>query len=308
MRLSVSRAVLRLGPAWSVVAGAVAVGALRPDAGALLRVLTAAILADLAWGAIRQTIPVNVTADHVAVAAQDVQPPSAAAPAVGFLPYAQAGAPLARWLVALTPAQPVDVVLRAGGALTGAWQGVLIVTVLAFVLSLLLGWPALLLTGCALATIWLAAALARRGDQPALAHACLDSAWPWLLGMSLALGQGSLGSRIVGAGVSTWTTLRPGLWLALAFTVLQWGHYSRQMARPRAAGGTLLAWCGQLGVLAALIGLQSPWAVGCVAALLVVPSFWLVRSPEDAVTDAWLGRGPLPWWWAASLVAAFAVR
>lgn len=297
MRLGVSRAVFRLGPAWSVVAGAVAVGALRPDAAALLRVLTAAVLADLAWGAIRQVIPIVPVSASVAI------PALPAAPAAGFLPYAQPDAPLARWLAALTPAHPLELGFSGrqdapmAPGTTDAWQGVLVVGALAFVLSLLLGWLAVVLTMVVLATIWTAAAIARRGEAPALAHALLDVGWPWLLGMSLAVGE-----LAGGAGRGLWLAVRPGLLLAAAFTVLQWGVYRGQRSfQLQAAGTPMLAWGGQLAVLGVLIALRVPWAVASVAVLLAAPSFWLARVRPGT----WIGV--MPWWWAASFVAAFAV-
>lgn len=300
MRLAVSRAVFRLGPAWSVVAGAIAVGALRPEAPGLLRVLTAAVLADLAWGAIRQVIPI------VPAAASLAMPTAQVAPTAGVLPFARPDAPLARWLAALTPAYPLDSTF--GGAadarvptpqvLSGAWQGVLVISGLALILSMLLGWPAVALTLVALATIWVAAATGRRGEFPALAHALLDVGWPWFLGMSLAAGE------LAGAeGGANWTVVRPGLLLAAAFTVLQWGMYRGRHAAQVQPGGTpVLAWFGQFGVLALLIVMRSPWAVACVAALLATPSIWLARMRPGT----WAGA--MPWWWAASFVAAFAVR
>ncbi len=234
MRLAVSRAVFRLGPAWSVVAGAIAVGALRPEAPGLLRVLTAAVLADLAWGAIRQVIPI------VPVAASLAMPTAQVAPTVGMLPFARPDAPLARWLAALTPAYPLgstfggaaDAQVPTPQVSSGAWQGVLVISGLALVLSLLLGWPAVALTLVALATIWVAAATGRRGEFPALAHALLDVGWAWLLGMSLVAGE------LAGAeGGANWTVVRPGLLLAAAFTVLQVGHVSGRHAAQVQPGG-----------------------------------------------------------------------
>lgn len=300
MRLAVSRAVFRLGPAWSVVAGAIAIGVLRPEAPGLLRVLTAAVLVDLAWGAIRQVIPI------APAAASPAMPTVQVAPAVGVLPFAQPDAPLARWLAALTPAYPLDLIFdRAADApvstpqvTSGAWQGVLVISGLALVLSLLLGWPAVVLTLVALATIWMAAATGRRGEFPGLAHALLDVGWPWLLGMSLAAGE------LAGAdGSAYWAAVRPGLLLAGAFTMLQWGMYrGRHIAQVQPEATPVLAWFGQFAVLALLIVMRSPWAVAYVAALLAAPSFWLARGRPGT----WAGA--MPWWWAASFVAAFAVR
>jgi hypothetical protein len=300
MRLAVSRAVFRLGPAWSVVAGAVAVGALRPDAAALLRVLTAAVLADVAWGAIRQVIPIVPVGSSMPV------PPAQVAPVAGPLPYAQPDAPLARWLAALTPAHSLDMVLigeqGTPTAMTlsqpGAWQGVLVISGLALILSVLLGWPAVVLTVVAVVTIWAAAAIARRGELPALAHSLLDVGWPWLLGVSLAAG-GLADVEREGIGLSA----PPGILLAAAFTTLQWGIYRVRHAALLDPGKTpFLAWFGQLAVVGVLVGLRLPWAVACVAALLAAPSFWLARVRPGA----W--SGALPWWWAASLVAAIAAR
>ena len=52
-----SRMLWRIGPAWAVVAGAVAAGAPLGNAAGLLRLATAVILADLFWGILRRIIP-----------------------------------------------------------------------------------------------------------------------------------------------------------------------------------------------------------------------------------------------------------
>ena len=57
LHLAPSRMLWRIGPAWAVVAGAVAAGVALGDAVSLLRLAAAVILADLIWGILRRIIP-----------------------------------------------------------------------------------------------------------------------------------------------------------------------------------------------------------------------------------------------------------
>lgn len=266
VQLSFSRTLWRIGPAWSVLAGALAFGWTPADAGAILRLGAAIALGDLAWGSLRPFLP-GLTGKEPSASGQ--------APT---LPYAMPDAPLARLLSgpAASTGLPVD----------AAWQPLAAGLALTLALSLLIGpgalalsLGALLLT--ALAWLW----LMKRGDCPAFILALLDVASPWLLGMSL------LGSPVFVA--HGWVA--PFALLG-AFSLLQWGIL-------RAGQGNIVAtagvWLGQLAVLATLVALKQAWASALVAAALAAPSWWLLRRDR-----AGLGRA-LPWWWATLAITAF---
>lgn len=271
LRLLPSRALFRVGPGWAVIAGACAAGLPRFDVVTLLTLVTAAALADLVWGALRDIVP-DPSVAWSAAADQS--------PAISLgLPYLQLDSPLSNALRSLTPGATGERVHRG-------WQGVLVALGVAFVLSVLLGVPAILLSAAALFAILIAAAAARRGDRPAFWDALLDVGLPWLLGSALMLWGGEQGIA----------ALAPSAALAAAFTVLQWGMYRADATR----GNAEVAWLGQALVLLALAALQQPAAVAGVAALFAPASFWLARR------DAGIARA-LPWWWAAMLLAALSL-
>jgi hypothetical protein len=279
LRLLPSRTLFRVGPAWAVIAGVVAAGL--PDLGvtALLAVVTAAALADLVWGALRQIVPGPERRSSI---------DDGAAPVSLALPYLQPDSPLAGWLRSLTPA-------ASGEHESRGWQGTLIALAVAFALSVLLGVPAVMLSGVAVFVIMIAAAVARRGDIPAFWNALLDVGLPWALGLSLAWN-----------GNGAPAAFAPAAALGGAFTVLQWGIYRAEETpgmfdAPRPARRrTGLAWLGQFLVLLVLIVFRQPWAVAGTAALLAPPSFWLARA-GSGVSSA------LPWWWAAMLLSALSL-
>lgn len=266
-RLSLTRTPWRIGPAWAVLAGAMAAEGLPAGADAILHLAAAVLLGDLVWGSLRQDI-----------LSRSAGPSSSAVPSA-LLPYAQPEAPLSRLLVALAAATGLPA-LRA-------WQPFVIGATLALGLSLLLGQAALGLTcGVVLLTAWAWLWRMRRGTSPDLAFAVLDVAAPGLLGISLAAGPSSADTAQLGALV-----------LLAVFTALQYGLYR---ATQQGRGHLMGAWAGQIAVLAALAGLHRPLACAVVAALLALPSWWLARSPAEAVV-----RGQA-WWWAAFLVAFLA--
>lgn len=261
---SLSRATWRVGPAWAVLAGAVAAGWSPADAGAILHLAAAMILGDLVWGSLRWAVPPGSGR------------PSSPDPHASFpsLPYAQPKAPLTRFLQ----------VLGAGMGMPAgrSWQPVAFGVASALGLGWFLGPAALALTLVALlVTAWAWAWAVRRGQPPALVLALLDVGLPGLLGASLA-----------------WTSFPVGRPLLLAvallvgFTVLQWGVY-----RAARQAGVWQAWAGQLAVLAGLVALQRPIACAIVAASFAPATWWLTRAPEQAAA-----RGQV-WWWAAFLAA-----
>lgn len=276
LHVAFSRTLFRPGPAWAVVAGALAGGVrlLLPEA--VLRVVAAVVLADVAWGMLRR----YVAAPTPAPLSQHTAP---------FLPYAQPGSPLARVLRTLAVGHTLG-----DGDLRAAGQEFFAGLVLVGAGSALLGLAAFALSVSALGITWLAWALARRGRQPLLCLAVLDVGLPWALGMSLA-GAGSTAalSAIAGSGVLP----------AVAFSVLQWGIYrSCQTASPPSP----VLWWGQVGVIVGLVLLRQSGATAVVAALLTPPA-WCLQRAGKVTTLHWLGSAS-GWWWAAMLVAAVAVR
>lgn len=261
---SLNRATWRIGPAWAVLAGAVAAGWSPSGAGAILHLAAAVILGDLVWGSLRWAVPPGPV--------RSSSPDSQAT--LVLLPYARPEAPFARFLQALG----IGMGMPAGRS----WQPVAFGIVLALGLGWFLGPAALVLTLVALlTTAWAWAWAIRRGQSPALVLALLDVALPGLLGASLSWASSPVGRPLLVAVA-----------LLAGFSVLQWGVYrgARQV-------GAWQAWAGQLVVLAALVVLQRPVACAIVAALFAPATWWLARAPEQAAM-----RGQV-WWWAAFLAA-----
>lgn len=270
LHIAASRTLWRIGPAWAVVAGAVAAGA-PISADFLLRLAAAVILVDISWGILRRIIP------------DSPRPDGTATPTAPSLPYGHGDAPLARFLQTIAAGQ------HSG---TVPWLGWLSGLVLAAALSWLLGTPVLLITISAVGLIFLARTLLRRGRYPALCLALLDVALPWVAGAALVWSVWNGDSR-------PWFLLI-GM-LAAAFTILQWGVYrARFSAGPRMVG----LWLGQIMLLGTLITLRQPWAAAVAALLLLPPAWWLAQRSEIATA---LARS-LPWWWASMLSVAAIVR
>jgi hypothetical protein len=271
LHLAPSRMLWRIGPAWAVVAGAVAAGAPLGNAISLLRLATAVILADLVWGILRRIIPASPGTEGTA---------SLVAPS---LPYGSSVAPLARF-VQMTAADPQ--------AVPAPWLSWLSGLVLAAVLSLLLFAPALLVSALVVGLILLTRALFRSAQRPALCLAFLDVAFPWVLGAALVWPE-------VKGEAPSWF-LQTAM-LAAGFTILQWGFYRARLS----AGRRLVAlYAGQVVLLGVLILLRQPGAVAVAALLFAPPIWWLARRNEAEVA---LARG-LPWWWASMLLVAAIVR
>jgi len=278
---------LRIGPAWAVLAGALASGA--PAALAAealpLRLAGAALLADAVWGVFWR-----LTAREPGA---PIGPVSAAADSLGRLPYFQAGSPAGRSWRLLRDMAP--------GA---TWQELLAAVILALALGLLLGLPALALTVAAWAvTLW-GWLLVQADRRPAACDALLNVGLPWLLGLTLAAWPAPAAGDL---------PLR-GLALGFAFTILGWGARRAFLTQGRLAGGV---WLGQAAVVIALIALQQTVALVLVAVLLLPPAWLIWRAtitPPGAcpgynegvtnrdVRDALARSGP--WWLAAMLAAA----
>lgn len=275
LRISLSRMIWRTGPAWSVLAGALASGAPFLSADAFLRLVAAVALADLAWGVLRQAIPARPIAGTVI------------GPVVPSLPYAQADSPVSRLLGNLASWQG-----RSLGETRRVLQELSVGLAFTILLSFLLPRPAFIVSAAAIVIVAVAWAWIRRGQQPALCLALLDVALPWLLGAILA--WGGLSQALARPAWPVWI-------LGAGFTVLQWGDYRWRLTEGERPAG---AWLGAAGVLGALILLRQPWALAVVAALFLPSAWYLARARRDGWSaGAWRSRA-LPWWWAAMLLSA----
>jgi len=275
LHIDVARMPWRIGPAWSVLAGALAAGASLATADAWLRLIAAVILADLAWGVLRKL----VSTDPQVVIRQ--------APSLSSAPYARPTAPLTRFLLALAVSQQ-----GSADGVRAALQSLLAGLVFAGALSLLLGIPAMILSALAGFVLWLAWALLRHGNRPAFCLALLDVGLPWLVGASLT--WRNLDAVLL-------SRMLPTLVLAIMFTVLQWGLQRARLSEGAPTGGV---WLGQVLVLVTLVGLRQTWALGLVAVLFAPPAWRLLRCTQADRALAF----SLPWWWAAMLLTAVAVR
>ncbi len=274
LRLSVTRSPWRISPAWSVLAGAIAGGAAYLEGSALLRLFAMVLLAELAWGALWR------------LSSKGASPRAVGAGKV-LLPYAMPGAPITRLNDALI--ERTD-----DGAIRSGWHDLAIGLILSGALSLLLGQIALVLSLLAVGVSLAAWLLARRGGAAALPLAILAVGLPWLLGASA-------GSRAPAEllQLESWSYL-----LAVVFTVLQWGVLRVEAAHTR----TGLLWVGQALALGASVGMGAPWLTILMAALLLVPTLRVTgRLGSHALMDARL-RYSAPWWWAAMMLSAFAMR
>jgi hypothetical protein len=284
LRVSASRYLWRPGPAWAVLAGAIASGAPLLSGEALLRVFGLVLLADSAWGAVWAPI---IGADPSVSPAAMPRRETTSWP----LPYMQPGA-------------PAD---QMRGMTSGArWHDLFVAALLTGGLAVLLGLPALIISVAALGvTLW-ALFVAQWEAQPALPRALLNVGLPWLLGLTLAYGTpaGSVGLPVVGLPAAA-------LLLGAAFTLLEWGAQRAGGSHDSRARGV---WMGQAAVLLVLIGLRLPWTTAVAAALLLPPSwFWLrLNGSSQGWGDASIRVATLihsvPWWWAALMLSALALR
>ena len=237
-----SRMLWRIGPAWAVVAGAVAAGAPLGNAVSLLRLATAVILADLVWGILRRIIPDSPGTEGTAT----LRAPS--------LPYGRSDAPLARVMQTVASGQHAS---------TAPWLGWLGGLALTVVLSLLLGAPTLLISAAAVGLIFLTRALFRRGACPSFCLALLDVGLPWALGAALVWPDvdGEAQGLVLADGDGGGGVYRSAV-----------GFVSRSVFR-RAASGCPVLWTGDApwrpGPTAPTVGCRCGGAVARAADLVV---------------------------------------
>jgi hypothetical protein len=276
LKFRLSGSPLRMGPAWAVIAGAVAGHAPIVGAENLLQLAGALLLADAVWGVFWPQIPLRR------------DQPTDRSPR-RRLPYSAFESPLSRILSVFAGESD-----EAGDE---GWHGILGGLVLAAITSLLLGRAAILLSSLALAVSLGARFLSVRGRMWALCVALLSIGLPWALGASLGWTPGTpLHERHLGAPLA----------VGAAFTVLAWmSQYVRvanswHPARP--------VWVGQILVLMTLVAVQEPLALAVMGCLAVVPGLWLSRkrSCPQQMNEAMANSEP--WWLASMLVSALAVR
>jgi len=286
LHVVVSRRFLRIGPAWAVAGGALAVGAPLTSGSALLRVLGAVILADALWGglwSLMATGPIRMERQES-----------------WGLPYLQDSAPLmqmSRWLSSL-----------ASG--TGCHE-LLAAVILAVGLALLLGGAAVVLTVLALLCVLWAQLLAERRLRPSLAYALLAVGLPWALGASL----GGPGESLAGP-----------LALGAAFVILEWGAQRLRWPVPAASWGVWAGQASILAVLVVLrlpwvvplataLFLPPSWWLLRSQTLSAVQINVLAReAPEGAGSIDRTAAGAFAvsrsalWWWMALVLCAVAMR
>jgi hypothetical protein len=266
----------RLGPAWAVLAGALACQAPVWGGESLLRLGGSVLLADALWGIFWRRPS----------SAQGAQPRRENG--VG-LPYTSARSPM----------MAVFSGLRWEGAAdteTG-WQGAMAGLGLVAVLSVLLGSWAIVLSVLALTAAVIVRVSLKRGRQPVVMMALLGTGLPWALGATLG-GSGDIPSlgRLEGDGLA----------LGVTFTALTWAvlraecSVSRDLAWP--------IWIAQIGILAALMAFRASAGMAIVAACFVAPCLWISSRPCRFQEGAATVRNSNLWWLASMLAAAFAVR
>ena len=269
LHISLSRMFWRIAPAWSVLAGALAVASAVSEPALALRVVAAVVLGDMAWGLLRRSGASGVSASRTGQTQRVT------------LPYSQDDAPLSQGLQALT--------------LNGmTWQGVLAGLIFTLGGGLLIGLPAVALSAVALLVTVLAWPLTRRGVTSATSMALLDVLLPWMLGMYAGGWANDVSSR--------WQPLL----VALGFTVLHWGML--RAATCRAARRSIVIGIGILAVLGALIVLRMPWAVAMVAVLLAPLVYWWNDVDREGNSISACSTRASPWALVALFVAALALR
>jgi hypothetical protein len=290
MRIVLAGSIWRFAPAWAVLAGALSSGLALTSPEPVLRLVTAVLLADSAWGLLWQA---TVSAQHRS---------SSAVAWHARLPYASPGSLFSRLL--RPSCEPGDEVGAAMHRLVGGLG-------LTLALSMLLGVGALMLSlaaGAAVLVMWIRLLQDRRS---AFCGALLNLGLPWLLGIYLGGTSG-----VVNGGPIPVSALA----LAAGYFVLQWGILRR---RPSGKPSRVLV-MGQCMVLLAPIVLRMPVGTAMIAAISF-PPLRALMGPVPAVhmgntTGGALGdrascsvRSQLlawcaPWWWASMLVAALSVR
>jgi hypothetical protein len=244
LRLTVSNAPWRLGPAWAVGAGLLAMGGSLSGSALPLRVVGAACLADLAWGVL--------WSPHAAGSGRFFLPP---------LPFVSCDSPLARGL-------------RELSRMTRGMRWQELATALAIIigLSLLLGWQALALSGLAVAVAFGAAGREASRGPAHLLRMVLMFGLPWALGMSVgasatgvnwtrAMMLGSAWMLVVWGQVRSNGRLHWLVWMGQGsvLAVLAWFRVPWAALLVAALLATPTVWMAAQGGSRAVIAKCAPW-------------------------------------------------
>lgn len=268
---------LWLGPAWSVICGLIASGAIVWRGQSLLFALLAILLADGLWATLWWTL-VETEWSEVFARWKEIEVDQPAR----SLPFTQSGSPADRVLRALNRSNVwlrTEVWPQHGSAvLTG-----LVSIGLGFMISIILGWQALALSLAALALIQLALFVRRvRSGLVSILHGLLAVGLAWLLGQA-AFTQ------------INWLSLAIALLFSVAYSgVIEVLRYEKPMRR----------WLiPQLLIIIIFALLQQPLATLALAAVLSAQALLatVLSGPHFARSAQW-------WLMLSMLIAALAIR
>ncbi len=283
MRLDVRNnwSLIRLGPAWAALCGAVASGRLALSGQSLLFLLMVLFLADPLWGTLWHLIAER---DWFAYSADlQVEKEDLAA-----LPYTTPGSLSYRafswlnrkwawWRVVFWP--------QLGHALLT----LALALFLTLILSVILGQRVILITIAALAVTVLALLRAHRhGASSSSLQAILEMGFAWLAG------------HVAFAPLTLWSFVLAGFY-TIAY------HSCLKLAQNSAGRWLLLLKASQATVIAILVFLREPVIAGVVA-LMLLPQMLLQPFLNQGAVELWYLRRTYPFLMAGTLLAALAVR
>lgn len=270
LELSVNGTLLRLSPAWAVVAGALTTGV--PLAGGIVLLIAGVLLADCAWGLLW----------HLLSQGQHGVADKRQGKVLRPLPYMQPYAPVVRVVRALRGAEFVYDDWRACAGALG----------LAVALSMIIGLWALFFTLVVLVFllgIWvLGGPLRSRG----LVGSIFVIGLPWLLG----------GGLFVSTATPFPKVQMYSLALALGFTLLHWGIQRYRFSQGRCVTSIV---AGELLVISTLIIWSQPVVLAAVAGLWLPPNYWVMKLRRSASNEFALYKSAF-WWWAVLATVATA--
>ena len=270
LELSVNGTLLRLSPAWAVVAGALTAG--MPVAGGIVRLIAAVLLADCAWGLLWR---LQSQGQHGAADKRQGK-------ALRLLPYMQPYAPMVRALRALWGADFVDDDWRVRVGALG----------LAVALSMIIGLWAMFLTLVALVFLLGIRVLGGPLKSRGLVGSILVIGLPWLLGGGLSVSTAAPFPKVQVYSLA----------LALGFTLLHWGIQRYRFSQGRCVTSIV---AGELLVISALIIWSQPGVLAAVVGLWLPPNYWVMKLRRSTSNEFALHKSAF-WWWAALATVATA--
>lgn len=260
-----------LGPAWAVLCGAVASGGLELDWHTIVALLLAMLLADSLLGSVWSVVDSNL---QVAEGAATGNPGSKTpAPSLPYTLPGSASARFAEFLSKRTAWWRSTVWPQKGNLVLGLAFN----SLLALLVSALLGGVPLLLTAVALAFAGCRLVLRRSRQGVGLAlGSCFLGGLPWLLGYATFRDLGSVGSELGMTGEA----------LAMAAIYALAYHAYQVLSIEGLSSGAALLNLAHVTAAAMLIAVKQPILAGCVA-LLFLPQ--LLLQPALLTTGDGLG-------------------